>query len=140
MKKLALKFLTVITLLLLAIFSMPVLADCSSCSGSNLSTQQAVQCGSSCASGSNQTPAQANTQVNNTVKNIVNILSVVVGIIAVIMIVIGGFRYVTSGGKQESVAAAKNTILYALIGLIIAAMAQVLVRFILFHATNNTPK
>jgi hypothetical protein len=74
--------------------------------------------------------------LQGTIKTIVNILSVVVGIVAVIMIIIGGFRYITSGGKQESVTAAKNTILYALIGLVIVALAQVIVRFVLTRTAN----
>ena len=65
------------------------------------------------------------------IARVLNILSLIVGVVAVIMIIVGGFRYVASGGKQESVAAAKNTILYALIGLVIVALAQVVVRFIL---------
>ena len=71
------------------------------------------------------------------VKTIINVLSVIVGVVAVIMIIIGGFRYITSGGKQESVSGAKNTIMYAVIGLIIVALAQVIVRFVLTNTTNT---
>src|SRR5690349_1737871 len=55
------------------------------------------------------------TSLNNVIKLTINILSWVVGITAVIMIIIGGFRYVTAGGDSNSVAAAKNTIIYALV-------------------------
>jgi len=75
---------------------------------------------------------------NHTLTVIINIFSVIVGIIAVIMIIVAGFRYITSGGKQESVTGAKNTILYAIIGLIIVALAQVIVRFVLNKATSTT--
>ena len=75
--------------------------------------------------------SDANDTANNLAKTIINILSIVVGIVAVIMIIIGGFRYITSGGKQETVTAAKNTILYAVIGLVIVALAQLIVHFIL---------
>lgn len=71
------------------------------------------------------------SKVNDLIAKIINILSVIVGIIAVIMIIIGGFRYITSGGSSEKITSAKNTILYAIIGLIIVALAQVIVRFIL---------
>ncbi len=47
------------------------------------------------------------------------------------MIVYGGFRYVTSGGDSSKVGDAKKTILYALIGLVIVALAQVIVKFVL---------
>jgi hypothetical protein len=67
----------------------------------------------------------------------INLLSAVVGIVAVIMIIFGGLRYITSGGNDTSVTGAKNTILYAIIGLIIVALAQVLVRFTLNKVTNS---
>lgn len=70
-------------------------------------------------------------RVNSLIKQIINIISVIVGVVAVIMIIVGGFRYITSGGSTEKVTGAKNTILYALIGLIIVALAQIIVRFVL---------
>lgn len=73
---------------------------------------------------------------NSLIKRIINLLSVVVGVVAVIMIIIGGLRYITSGGSDTSVTGAKNTILYAIIGLIIVALAQILVRFILRQVTQ----
>jgi hypothetical protein len=76
--------------------------------------------------------------VNCVIRKVVNILSIVVGVVAVIMIIVGGFRYITSGGKQESVTAAKNTILYAVIGLVIVALAQVIVRFVLTKSTSSS--
>jgi heme/copper-type cytochrome/quinol oxidase subunit 2 len=73
----------------------------------------------------------AGTTANGLVKNIINILSAVVGILAVIMIIYAGFRYVTSGGSDEGVKAAKNTILYAIVGLVIVALAQLIVHFVI---------
>ena len=55
----------------------------------------------------------------------------IVGAIAVIMIVIGGLRYVISGGDASQVQAAKNTILYALVGIIIAILAYAAVNFVI---------
>ncbi len=69
--------------------------------------------------------------VNSILKTIINILSMVVGVIAVIMVIIGGLKYITSGGDSTSTNNAKNTILYALIGLAIVALSQVIVRFVL---------
>lgn len=74
--------------------------------------------------------------VQGLVSKILNIFSVIVGIIAVIMVVFAGFKYITSGGKDESVKTAKNTILYAVIGLVIVALAQVIVKFVLNKATQ----
>lgn len=65
------------------------------------------------------------------VKNVVNVLLFALGMIAVIMIVIGGFRYVLSGGDSSSITAAKNTIFYAVIGLVVAILAFAIVNFVL---------
>lgn len=71
------------------------------------------------------------TGVSGIIKTVINLLSLVVGVVAVIMIVIGGLKYVLSSGDSGNVTSAKNTILFALVGLVIVAMAQVLVRFVL---------
>jgi hypothetical protein len=68
--------------------------------------------------------------------DVVNIFSLIVGIIAIIMIIVGGFRYITSGGSSDKVGGAKNTLVYAIIGLIIVALAQIIVHFVL-NQTNN---
>ncbi len=71
------------------------------------------------------------SKVNGTIALIINIFSLVVGVTAVIMVMIGGFKYVTSSGDSASVNSAKNTILYAIVGLIIVALAQIIVQFVL---------
>ena len=53
------------------------------------------------------------------------------------MIIVGGFKYITSGGNDGNVSTAKNTILYAVIGLVIVALAQIIVRYVLGKATGN---
>lgn len=53
------------------------------------------------------------------------------GAISALMVVIGGFKYVVSAGDSNGVQSAKNTILYALIGLVVAIFAQVIVSFVL---------
>ena len=62
---------------------------------------------------------------------ITNTILADVGIIAVFMLIFGGIRYITSGGDQKKVTDAKNTILYAIIGLIIALLAYAIVNFVL---------
>lgn len=64
-------------------------------------------------------------------EDVVNIMLYVLGAIAVIMIVIGGIRYATSGGDSSSIKGAKDTILYAVIGLIVAILAYAIVNFVL---------
>lgn len=106
-----------------------VLASCAN----PTSPAEAIQCGASNAAG---VPVNANpgASLTTTISKIINLLSVVVGIAAVIMILVGGLRYTTSGGKEDAVKNAKNTILYALIGLFVVALGQVIVRFVL-HKT-----
>ncbi len=79
----------------------------------------------------------ASDGVNKTVNLIITIFSWVVGVVSVIMIIWGGFKYITSGGDAGSVTAAKNTILYAIVGLIIVALAQIIVKFVLGNVTNS---
>lgn len=83
-------------------------------------------------------PADGTTEANRLIKNIINVFSLVVGVVAVVMIIVGGFRYITSGGNDSSVSGAKNTILYAIVGLVIVALAQIIVRFVLTRATTTT--
>jgi hypothetical protein len=69
------------------------------------------------------------------ITNLTNVLLFVVGALSVIMIIIGGLRYVVSGGNTTSVAAAKNTVLYAIVGLIIAFLAFAAINFVLGNLT-----
>ena len=77
---------------------------------------------------------EAESQINKIARNGFQLFSIVIGFIAVIMIIIGGIKYVTSMGDPNSINGAKNTILYAIIGLVISAIAQVIVRFVLTKA------
>lgn len=69
---------------------------------------------------------------------VTNTFSIIVGAISVIMIIYGGFRYITSGGESGRVGAAKNALLYAIVGLVIVALAQLIIHFVLSQATNVT--
>lgn len=64
-------------------------------------------------------------------KQVTNTILYIVGIIAVIMLIIGGIKYVISGGDSKKVTDAKNTILYAIIGLIIAFLSYAIVNFVI---------
>jgi len=101
------------------------------CAGSNLQFTENPS-GADCSGG-----GDAVAKINELIHQIVNILSVIVGIAAVIMIIVGGFRYITSGGNDASVTSAKNTILYAVIGLIVVALSQLIVRFVLGKLTTG---
>lgn len=77
-------------------------------------------------------------KLNSIIETIVNIFSVLVGVVAVIMIIWGGLRYITSGGDSGKITSAKNTIIYALIGLVVVALAQFIVKFVLGKVTSTT--
>lgn len=80
--------------------------------------------------------ATGEQEVKNTVKTVINSLLFVVGIITVIMIIVGGIRYATSNGDPGSITGAKNTILYAVIGLVIAIFSYAIVNFVYSQITK----
>lgn len=71
-------------------------------------------------------------------KTITNTLLFILGAISVIMIIIGGLRYVVSGGDSAAVNAAKNTILYAIVGVIVAILAYAIINFVIGSFTNGS--
>jgi hypothetical protein len=64
------------------------------------------------------------------IKQVTEILLFILGAVAVIMIVVGGFKFVTSGGSPEQVKSAKNTIMYSVVGIIVAIVAWGIVDFV----------
>lgn len=93
-----------------------------------------VGTGTNCPTPANDTGTE---RVNGVITTIVNIFSLIVGIVSVIMIIFGGFKYITSGGDSGKVSEAKNTIIYAVIGLVIVAFAQFIVQFVLDRVTQG---
>ncbi len=69
--------------------------------------------------------------VNEALKRTINILLFIVGIASVIVVIVGGLRYVLSGGEPKNTAAAKDTILYAVIGIVVSLLAYAIVNFVL---------
>ena len=77
------------------------------------------------------TSASTKSSVDNIINTIINVFSWVVGLVAVIMVIFGGFRYVTAAGDTTKTKSARDTILYALIGLLIVALAQTIVKYVI---------
>ena len=71
-------------------------------------------------------------------KQITNTILYIVGIIAVVMLIIGGIKYLLSGGDSKKVTDAKNTVLYAIIGLVIAFLAYAIVNFVITALPSST--
>lgn len=80
--------------------------------------------------GSCSTPGSKRT-VPGTIGRIVDILIFVVGAVSVLMIVIGGLRYTLSGGDEKAAAAGKNTIIFAVVGLVVSFAAYAIARFVI---------
>lgn len=93
-------------------------------------TDQGIAGGVNCANPGEDVP-QTLFGADSIFNTIVNILLFIIGAISVVMLIFGGIRYTTSGGNSASVTAAKNTILYAIVGLIIAFLAFAVVNWVL---------
>lgn len=78
-----------------------------------------------------QTGGSSSNNLEDAIQVVTNILLFIVGVVAVIMIVIGGLKYVASNGDSNQIQSAKNTILYAVIGLIVAVIAYAVVQFVI---------
>ncbi len=117
------KIASVLTALAVTIVSAP------------FASASSIQDGVNAARGSGQ-PAElfGDTGV---ITSITNVMLFIVGALAVIMIIWGGIRYAVSGGNSSAVTAAKNTIMYALIGLVVAFLAFAAVNFVLGSLTGG---
>jgi len=100
------------------------------CAGATLNVSTQGTCATTTTNGT--------TGINSIISTTINIFSILVGVVSVIMIIVGGFRYITSGGDSSNVSSAKNTIIYAIIGLVVVALAQFIVQFVLNKVTQNT--
>jgi cytochrome bd-type quinol oxidase subunit 2 len=103
--------------------------DSGLCSGANLSVQSDESCDGSTGD------ADA---IDGIIQLAINMFSLIVGVISVIMIIVGGLKYITSGGEGTNITGAKNTIMYAIIGLVVVALAQIVVRFVLTQTATST--
>jgi hypothetical protein len=105
------------------------LYDATAASATCDTVNMSIQSGADCARGNGQ-PDNLFAGEGSVFGRITSIMLFIVGAVAVIMLIIGGIRYVVSGGDQNQVTAAKNTILYAIIGIVVAVLAYAAVRFV----------
>jgi len=125
--------LTIATFLMLMLpvkssaLAIPALSTVAVVSTSNCTSSKA------CAQqGTENLDAGSTLSIQKVIGTVISILAWIIGTISVIMVIFGGFKYVTSGGDPNAISSARSTILYALIGLVIALLAQVLIHFVLF--------
>ena len=82
-------------------------------------------------------PGGQNVDLWGVIQTVINIILAIVGVIAVVMIIIGGIQYTTSAGDPGKVKKAKDTILYGIVGLVIALAAFAIVNFVLNNVFSN---
>lgn len=113
-----------------AALALPVAVPAASVSAACADDTYTIENGVNCAQGEG-TPAQLFGGEGSIFTVVVNVLLFIIGAICVIMLIWGGIRYTTSAGNSANVTAAKNTIMYAIIGLIIAFLAFAIVNWVL---------
>lgn len=96
------------------------------CEGIKLGDPSAADCGT-----------DSESKLDAILETGLNIFSLVVGIIAVIMLMVNGIKFITSQGEAQHVSSARSGIIYAVVGLVVVALAQFIVRFVL--SSTQTP-
>ena len=129
-KKLTL-FVAAFALAVTALFVPVVTANAATCDEKDLSAQSGINCAQG-----KDTPTTL-FGAGSIFTTVVNVLLFIIGAICVIMLIWGGIRYTTSAGNSANVTAAKNTIMYAIIGLIIAFLAFAIVNWVLGAVTPS---
>jgi len=112
-------------------------AYASACSG-GFSAGKCSACQGVAELGSSQDCSSNGNTFTHIIKVAVNILSYIIGIVAIIMIIVSGLRFILSGGNSNNIEVAKKTLLYALLGLVLAALAQVIVHWVLNTSAKTT--
>lgn len=82
-------------------------------------------------------PGASGTFGQGQVESILGLVYLIAGIVAVVVIILGGIRYTTANGDSGQIAAAKNTILYAVIGLVVIIMAAAITQFVIQSTTGK---
>jgi hypothetical protein len=134
MKKLKLSLVGILSLSLLSLgllFNGPTLDTFANTDAANEACDALTSLGVEC-----EATKTAEEVASGPVRAIINTFSIIVGAASVIMIIFGGFKFITSGGDAEKTKTARNTIIYAAIGLAVVVLAQFLVLFVFDAATE----
>jgi hypothetical protein len=122
--------LTIAVLAVPALMAVSTPAN-SACNPGDLSIGGGINCAAP--SSSSQTGLFG---TNSLFQKVANAIIFITGAVAVIMVIIGGFRYVLSSGNPQATAGAKDTILYAVIGVVVAALAYAIVNFVIVRLSG----
>jgi hypothetical protein len=134
-------FTAIIASLVLLVVPM-VAAPAMAYAASTVDITDSLGCGSNISvSGSSSatcgTTTTGSSHVDTLITNIINVFSAIIGAIAVIMLIYGGLQFGIGGNDPGKVGNARNTITYALVGLVVVGMAQFLVQFVLNRVANT---
>ena len=136
-KKISKYFVTISTLVTMSVAVVPA-TTFAAAACTNIGS--AVQDGINSTLGTNTTKCGDNASLTGGVKNVAKTIttdfSILIGVISVIMIIYAGFKYVTSGGSSDNANSARNILMYAVIGLIIAVIAQLIVHLVINSAST----
>ena len=139
MKKSMKNIIAVVLMVPIMAFGVSVLlpavnTDAISCTSEQIAKGVPVECKGLAGGAQDSNTAGGKTELfgnNGVVTTVINVALYIIGSLSVIMLIIGGIRYTMSGGNDKSVAAAKSTILYAIIGVVIALLAYAIVNFVI---------
>ncbi|MDO8511669.1 MAG: TrbC/VirB2 family protein [bacterium] len=84
-------------------------------------------------------PGTARGDLSSVILNIINYVLAVVGVVALAYLIYGGFRYITSGGNEDSIQTAKDVIINAVIGIVVIGVAAALVNFVVRAVGGGVP-
>ena len=75
------------------------------------------------------------SQLNSVLATFINVFSAIVGLVAVIMIIVAGLQFITANANPQNIAKARSSLLYAIVGLVVVVLAQVIVHFVITQAS-----
>lgn len=133
------------TLMVVPLVSVPAFAETPATTGTTPTTTSTDATTEACAGltdlgvDCNSGGKTAQEVASPIIKSLINTLSIVIGAVAVVMIIVGGFRFITSGGDADGTKKARNTIIYAAAGLVVVILAQSIVYFV-FSKANDLQK
>jgi hypothetical protein len=103
------------------------------CDCTGAPTDKATKC--NLVSGTAQATTGGPSDLPAVIKNIVQVMMFIVGTLSVIMLIYGGIKYTTSAGDTAKVTSAKNTIMYSIVGLVVAILAYAIIGFVTANIT-----
>ena len=124
---------------ILGVITLPISSDSYAATCGDGTAAGEAQCSINAGETGSTTSSTTNKNtIYDTVGTVISVMLFIVGIICVIMIIWGGINYVTSSGASDQTKRARDTIVYALVGLVVAMVSWALVNWV-FTSIGDTP-